>query len=110
MEPITKPELSAALNLLWAKFLPDITERVSILENAAAALASNTLTADQIAAAHAAAHKLAGILGTFNLTRGTVLARELELMYCADGGPDPDSRRQLASVAAELRVIVASRK
>ena len=38
-------------------------------------------------AAHAAAHKLAGTLGTFNLARGTELAREFELLFSAEPRP-----------------------
>ncbi len=109
MEHISKPDLTAAINLLWARFLPDILERVAVLEAAAAAFAADTLTIPQHEAASDAAHKLAGSLGTFNLTRGTVLARELEVMYSRENGPDPALGQQLISIAAELRTIVENR-
>jgi|SRR5580658_5972013 HPt (histidine-containing phosphotransfer) domain-containing protein len=102
--------LSAALDRMWVQFLPQMQERVGILENAAQAFALHQLTLDQHQAAQAAAHKLAGVLGTFGLTRGTVLARELEIMYSRQNDPDPELARQLASSAAELRTIVATRK
>jgi len=41
--------------------------RVAVLEAAAAAFAANRLSAEERAAAHGAAHKLAGTLGTFGL-------------------------------------------
>jgi len=101
--------LHEALSRMWAKFLPEMEERVAILETAAAAFAAGTLTDSQNQGANSAAHKLAGVLGTFDLTRGTVLARELEMIYSQENGPDPVLAPRLASIAAELRAIVASR-
>jgi HPt (histidine-containing phosphotransfer) domain-containing protein len=110
MEPIAKPDLSAAIDKLWVRFLPEIRARVAILESAAAASVANSLELPQREAANAAAHKLAGTLGTFNLTHGTVLARQLELMYSQESGPDPKPGSRLASITAELRAIVENRK
>ncbi len=98
------------MDRLWAKFLPEIRERVAILEAAAAAAAAKTLSDSDCEAAQSAAHKLAGVLGTFSLTRGTVLARELELAYSRESAPDAASGKHLASLAAELRTMVESRK
>jgi HPt (histidine-containing phosphotransfer) domain-containing protein len=95
---------------MWTKFLPQLQERVGILETAAAAFSANQLSLTQQQGANAAAHKLAGVLGTFGLTRGTVLARELEIIYSREGGPDRSLAAQLTAIAAELRTIVASRK
>jgi HPt (histidine-containing phosphotransfer) domain-containing protein len=103
-----RTDLASALNLLWTRFLPETRERVAILESAAAALATHTLTDSQREAAHAAAHKLAGTLGTFSLASGTVAARELELFYAS--APDSALAARLASITAELRSIVESRK
>jgi hypothetical protein len=44
------------------------------------------------------------------LTRGTVLARELEIMYSQENGPDPATASKFAEIAAELRTLVESRK
>jgi HPt (histidine-containing phosphotransfer) domain-containing protein len=104
------PGLAAAIDLLWVRFLPDIRNRVALLEAAAAACAANQLSDAQREAAHAAAHKLAGTLGTFNLNRGTELAREFELLCARDENPDPALAGRLAQIAAELRAIVDSRK
>jgi HPt (histidine-containing phosphotransfer) domain-containing protein len=108
--PISKPEISAAIDKLWTKFLPEIRERVAVLEAAAAGFEANTLTITQQEEASSAAHKLAGTLGTFGLTRGTVLARELELMYAEDSGPDAAMGAKLTSITAELKGIVEGRK
>ncbi len=102
--------LSQAIDGLWERFLPEIGERVTVLEAAANAVAAGKLSAKQREAAQAAAHKLAGVLGTFGLTRGTVLARELELTLARESSPGPEAGANLAKIAAELRVMIESRK
>jgi HPt (histidine-containing phosphotransfer) domain-containing protein len=102
--------LSQAIDSLWERFLPDIRERVAVLEAAAEAVAERKLSGKQREAAQAAAHKLAGVLGTFGLTRGTVLARELELTFARESSPNPDASANLAEIAAELRSMVEGRK
>ena len=101
---------SAAIDRLWSRFLPEIRERVGILENAAKDAAAGRLDNAACMAANSAAHKLAGVLGTFGLTRGTVLARELEVIYARTDGPDEGSTRRLGEIAVELRAMVESRK
>jgi HPt (histidine-containing phosphotransfer) domain-containing protein len=100
-----QPDLNAALDRLWARFLPEIRERIAIVESAVQSLASGSLTAEQKEGAASAAHKLAGVLGTFSLHRGTEIARELELQFTAE----PDSATHLATLASELRSIVEGR-
>lgn len=103
------PALAAALDRLWTQFLPQMQARVELLEAVAKSCAAGTLSGEQHEAAKAAAHKLAGVLGTFGLTHGTVLARELETIYSQDNEPDPALAEKLASSAVELRAIIASR-
>jgi HPt (histidine-containing phosphotransfer) domain-containing protein len=110
MEPIAQSDLAAALDRMWAKFLPELQERVAVLERANAALAAGTLDVDLRAGANAAAHKLAGVLGTFGLTRGTVLAQEAEIIYSGEPDTDPANAVLLQQIAAGLRTILASRK
>jgi len=107
-EHVAEPELTAALDRLWQQFLPQIEDRVATLEGAGRALSEQKLNDHQREAAKSAAHKLAGVLGTFGLTKGTVLAREAE-MLCA-GDADPASADQLADIAAQLRSLVAARR
>jgi HPt (histidine-containing phosphotransfer) domain-containing protein len=102
--------LSQALDGMWARFLPQIQERVATLDAAAQAYGEGSLSADRQQEAQSAAHKLAGVLGTFGLTRGTVLARELEIIYSRENDPDPELAAQLASIAGEIRTIIATRK
>jgi hypothetical protein len=56
MDPAPKPVLAAALDQLWTRFLPQIRERVSILESAARSLAARCLTDPEQEEAGAAAH------------------------------------------------------
>jgi HPt (histidine-containing phosphotransfer) domain-containing protein len=106
---LTGLDLSAALDNLWVRFLPEIRARVGMLDAAVAAYAAGAMTSEEREAVHSAAHKLAGTLGTFNLARGTELAREFELLFAEDCVPDSASAGRLASLAAELRVIVEGR-
>jgi HPt (histidine-containing phosphotransfer) domain-containing protein len=109
MDSVAQPSMAEALDRMWARFLPQLEERVATLEAAAANFAANRLSADQRAAAIAAAHKLAGVLGTFGLSEGTVLARELENLYSRQSGPDAALYAQTTELAARLRAIVESR-
>jgi HPt (histidine-containing phosphotransfer) domain-containing protein len=110
MDPIEQKALNEAIDRMWTQFMPQTQERLAALEIAAAAFAAGHLTAEQHEAANTAAHKLAGVLGTFGLTKGTVLARELEIMYTRENGPDPAMSARLAEIAAQLRTIVENRK
>ncbi len=105
-----QPEWNDALDRLWAQHLPTIEARVAILELTAAALGHREIKSEERAAANSAAHKLAGVLGTFGLTKGTVLAREAEILYSGDPGADPADTATLARIAAELKAIVAGRQ
>ncbi len=106
-EPAAQPDLNEALDRLWTQFLPQIEERVATLETASQALSAGELADELRDNAHATAHKLAGILGTFGLTKGTILAREAELLYSGD--TDPAMAAQLAGIAAQLRAMIANR-
>jgi HPt (histidine-containing phosphotransfer) domain-containing protein len=106
----TEASLSAAIDRLWARFRPEITSRVETLEAAAAALAGGALNESQRHEAQAAAHKLAGTLGTFSLARGTQLARELESIYTGEGALDASAAERLAAMAVELRALINNRK
>jgi HPt (histidine-containing phosphotransfer) domain-containing protein len=100
--------LSQALDRLWVRFLPEIMERVAIIEATAAAMAAAKSSQSERENAEAAAHKLAGILGTFNLMRGTALARDLEGSFKAED--DRVNGEYIASLVARLRELIQSRK
>jgi len=110
MEPIAHKALEEAVDQMWIKFLPQMKERVAVLEAADVALAAGTLSLEERVAANSAAHKLAGVLGTFGLTKGTVLAREAEMIYSGEPETDPEAAAQLRKISAQLRVLIEERK
>jgi HPt (histidine-containing phosphotransfer) domain-containing protein len=110
MGSVEQSSIVEAMNRLWAQFLPQIEERVKILETAARALDNGTLTGEQSEQAAAAAHKLAGVLGTFGLAKGTDLSREAEAFYSAPVTVNICSHGRLAEIASQLRVMLATRK
>jgi hypothetical protein len=109
MSDAASSPLAEAMNRLWAKHLPQMEERVAALQTAAERLASGRLNPDEQQLAGAEAHKLAGVLGTFGLTEGTMLAREAEEICGGALAVDPAVARRLAVIAEQLRAMVASR-
>lgn len=105
-----QPDLKESLDRLWTQYLPLMQERIAVLEAAAQTLENGEIGEEQRIAANTAAHNLAGVLGTFGLTRGTVLAREAEILYSGDPGTDPDDAARLAGIAAQLKAMIADRK
>ena len=101
-------EIAEALKLLWLKFLPQIEERIAAIEAANRALLTGSLSAEQREAAGAAAHKLAGVLGTFGLTEGTNLAREAEQIYTSASALalDPATSPRLHAIAEQLAHLI----
>ncbi len=106
----TQASLTQALDRLWMRFLPEIEERIAVLTSAVSAAARDALSDPEREAAHAAAHKLAGVLGTFGLTHGTDLARELELTFSAEPGHLPSSAATLTQAVTELRTLISARQ
>jgi HPt (histidine-containing phosphotransfer) domain-containing protein len=105
-----EPSLTEAMSRLWLKFLPQIVDRVATLETAAAALSEGILTPVQREDAVLAAHKLAGVLGTFGLAEGTALAREAEIFYSQTGSLSGTDAQRLSEAVVQLRNMIASRK
>ena len=105
------PSMTDALNRMWVRFLPEIENRLEIVEGAAEALSGPGLPPEQreavCRAGHEAAHKLAGILGTFGLPRGTDLARHAEQLLAAE--VPTESVAKLAEWVSELRSLIESR-
>jgi HPt (histidine-containing phosphotransfer) domain-containing protein len=70
--------LQVMLAAIWERSKSKIEERVQILQQATTAAMENKLDERSKLDAVESAHKLAGVLGTFGLPRGTELAREAE--------------------------------
>jgi len=110
MSSAEDPALTQALSSLWARFLPQMRERMAKIEAANQAIAEGRLSEDLRAEANAAAHKLAGVLGTFGLTKGTVLAREAEVMYAGDIDTDKHALEHLEGIARQLREMIEAHR
>lgn len=83
--PTARPEpaevaASADASLLraWERFHTTNLERLHVLEQAVVCMARGQLVEEHAQRASSEAHRLVGSLGTFGLTRGATLARELE--------------------------------
>lgn len=87
---------------LWQQHFPAIIERVQILSAAVEAAREGKLTPSLRTEAESAAHKLAGVLGTFGREEGTNLARTIEKLLSEPELP-PSKITQLESVFSELQ-------
>ena len=102
--------LARTLDGLWQRFLSETLDRVAVLESVTTAITDGRFSPEQREAAQAAAHKLAGVLGTFGLARGTEIARELELALAHKSSFDAEIAAEFSAATAELRQLVESRK
>lgn len=100
-----KPAINAALDGLWIRFLPQMQERLRLLQTVVEAIEAGDLPGEERSAAEAAAHKLAGVLGTFGLSEGTALAREAEALWAGDVHP----AARLRQITEELAAMIAGR-
>jgi HPt (histidine-containing phosphotransfer) domain-containing protein len=73
-------KLHDLLATLWSRSRETIGERLDVLRTTHRALRANPADKNARRAGADAAHKLAGILGTFGLPDGTNLARQVEVM------------------------------
>lgn len=72
-------KLHDLLATLWMRSQHAITERLQVLHHSHRTLCTTPSDANARRAGADAAHKLAGILGTFGLPAGTELARRIEV-------------------------------
>lgn len=96
-------EFAAEIARVWDASKGTMHARLDAVDAAGAALLAGSLDDERRAAAIAAAHKLAGSLGTFGLPEGSALAAELDMMLRAPGIP-PVLR--LSELAERLRALV----
>jgi HPt (histidine-containing phosphotransfer) domain-containing protein len=102
-------QLSETLNRLWIEFLPQLHERVALLRTASKALEGGKLSDPQRTAANLAAHKLAGVLGTFGLAGGTEIAREAENLFSGEQGLDSGTAARVGQIADQIDAMIARR-
>lgn len=79
-----EPQYLAFLNETWINSKLKILAQVEVFHQVVRNLSANVLTPELQTQAKKAAHKLAGTLGTFGLTGGMQLARQLEHLCSCD--------------------------
>jgi len=104
------PGLAEALDRLWRQFMPQMYDRVAVLDTVVGPLATGALADAHRDAVAAAAHNLAGILGSFGLPEGTVLAREAETICSQHSEAAPAAAARVAEIAMHLRYLIESRR
>ncbi|WP_315787991.1 response regulator [Fischerella sp. JS2] len=95
-------QFQQAMGGLWNQYQGLMTQRMDVLAQAATALASNNLTAELSQSAQQAAHKLAGVLGMFELDAGTEIARKIEVNFSQKGELSTIQKQQLLSLIQQL--------
>ncbi len=80
-----------------------------VLESAGQEALAGALSEEKCQAAKAAAHKLAGTLGTFGLQRGSALAQSVEALYGRGQFKRADAVK-LTAMTGEIKAIIESRK
>jgi HPt (histidine-containing phosphotransfer) domain-containing protein len=102
-------ELETMLQALWKSNYSTLLERVKVLRDAQDKLAAGALDNQARKDAESAAHKLAGILGSFGLPQGSALASKIEAALAEEISLDAEHAPEMKSWLDELEAIIASR-
>ncbi|HEX3470733.1 MAG TPA: Hpt domain-containing protein [Silvibacterium sp.] len=103
-------ELEVLLQTLWKNNYATILERLKTLRDVQKGLAIGPLDNQTRQNAEAAAHKLAGVLGTFGLPEGSKLASKVEVLLAQESSPGPESGAELEAWLDKLEALVASKR
>ncbi len=93
---------------MWEQRKGMVVERLNTLRDAVRDLPASPTPASRERGIDAA-HKLAGILGTFGLPQGTDLARELEVAMSHPGALPTEQIAHLQQVVEQLGQLIAQR-
>jgi HPt (histidine-containing phosphotransfer) domain-containing protein len=99
-------KLQSMISALWARSRHTVVERAALLRTAGDLLKDNRLDQATQLKAVDSAHKLAGVLGTFGLPRGTDLAREAETLFGQSKPPGKMEIERLQVLLAELTHLI----
>jgi HPt (histidine-containing phosphotransfer) domain-containing protein len=102
-------EIEDLLHTLWKSNYGTLLERIKVLRTAQEKLAADSLDGQTRKDAEDAAHKLAGILGTFGLPHGSTLASKIEAGLAKEAAPGAECAPQFVLWLDELEAIIASR-
>ncbi len=99
-------KMQTMISALWERSRHTVAERAALLQSAGELWNDNQLDAATKLRAVDSAHKLAGVLGTFGLPRGTDLAREAEGLFGQSTPPDKAEIERLQVLLAELTRLI----
>jgi HPt (histidine-containing phosphotransfer) domain-containing protein len=99
-------KLQSMISALWERSRHTVVERAARLQTAGDLLSDNRLDHATQQSAVDSAHKLAGVLGTFGLPRGTDLAREAEMLFGQSTPPGKVEIERLQVLLAELTRLI----
>jgi HPt (histidine-containing phosphotransfer) domain-containing protein len=99
-------KLQTMISALWERSRHTVIERAALLRTAGDLLSDNELDQATQQKAVDSAHKLAGVLGTFGLPRGTDLAREAEVLFGQTKPLGSDEVERLQLLLAELTRLI----
>ncbi len=99
----TAEQIQVGLAGVWDRAYPLVLERVTRVEKATVELSKASPRVETVVAGRTDAHKLAGMLGTFGLDRGTELARVLEGRLSSPSAGEAAENKRLV---AELRSTI----
>ena len=102
-------EMDDLLQALWVKNYPILVERLKVIRAAKEKSDAGYLGEQARKDGEEAAHKLAGILGTFGLPQGSVLASKIEALLAGDPTSCSQRATELSSWLEELETVIASR-
>ncbi|BAY30839.1 multi-component transcriptional regulator [Nostoc carneum NIES-2107] len=98
-------QFNQAMSKLWHQYEGLMQQRMAVLQEAAAAL-SGELSPELRQSAEKEAHKLAGVLGMFELETGTQIAREIEQILGKNAKLSAAQKTQLRSQIQELGNLI----
>ncbi len=104
MSNTPETEIQTLLQDIWKRHLPQLLERLNLLEHAATLAASSSLSEEQRAEAQNVAHKLAGNLGMFGHVHAGNTASQIEQIL---KDPTPQALAELPSLVAMLKESLA---
>jgi HPt (histidine-containing phosphotransfer) domain-containing protein len=99
-------KLQSMISALWERSRHTVVERAARLRTAGDLMSDNRLDHATQQSAVDSAHKLAGVLGTFGLPRGTDLAREAEVLFGQTTPPGEVEIERLRVLLAELTILI----
>jgi DNA-binding response OmpR family regulator len=108
-QPATTKDPLDFLVAIWNRHYPEMLDRVASIDQVLIALADRSFTPEIRHQAWQSAHTLAGSLGTFGLTLGSKVAKQIELLLAGDSNLTTADILQLQTGVDCLHQEIASK-